>query len=252
MNMSDTPQKPTHEETPLNQLWVAMTGASAGHGEAPPGLDDKAAAVGHEPDAFGLKGIVAIPIAIVLVLIMTYLVVTGVFAYVKSPQDNLAAQGQKPYNERVGRISSTDPHAVDGQANTAVPQPRLEYMKQVEDTRPGQTQVDPPYLRSFAPAEGGNNPPEIYPQYFLPENFVDPTSGKKSLLESEWVSKEKGIAQISIKDAIMILTTTKKPKTGAAVPVIGTLGQAKLSTGGRGGPSEPPAPPKNAPHNHNH
>ncbi len=250
--MSDKHPEPTHEESALNQLWVAMTGASAGHGEAPPGINDNSVQVGHEPDEFGVRGIVAVPIAVVLVLILTYLVVTGIFAYLESPQSNLAAQNQVPFNERTGRISSTDPHAVAGDPNTAVPQPKLEFMRQVEDKRPGSSQADPPYLRSFAPSEGGNNPPEIYPQALRAENFVDPTTGRKALRETQWVSKEKGIAQISIEDSIKLLTTTKKPafKPGTPPVVVGTLGQAKLSTGGRGGPSEPPAPPKQEPHKH--
>ncbi len=250
--MNDKHPEPTHEESALNQLWVAMTGASAGHGEAPPGINDNSVKVGHEPDQFGVKGIIAVPVAVVIALILTYLVVTGIFTLLRPPQENLAGQHQASYNERVGRISSTDPEAIDTDPNTAVPQPRLEYMRQVEDKRPGSTQPDPPYLRSFAPAEGGNNPPEIYPQFLRAENFVDPTSGRKALRENQWVSKEKGIAQISIEDSIKLLTTTKKPafKPGAAPVVIGTVGQAKLSTGGRGGPSEPATAPKAEPHKH--
>ena len=250
--MSDKHHEPTHEESALNQLWVAMTGASAGHGEAPPGIEQQSQRVGHEPDEFAIKGIIAVPLAVVVTLIMTYLIVTGIFAYLKSPEANLVAQGQKSTNERFGRISSTDPHAVEGAPNTAVAQPRLESIRQIEDKRSGESRSDPPYLRSFAPAEGGNNSPEIYPQFLRAENFIDPTSGRKVLLDNEWVAKDKGIAQISIEDAFKLLTTTKKPATkpGGTPPVIGTLGQAKLSTGGRGGPSEPKVAPKAEPHKH--
>ena len=250
--MSDTPHKPTHEESPLNQLWVAMTGASTGHGEAPPGLDDRSQTVGHEPDEFGIKGIIAVPVAVVVTLILTYLVVTGVFAYLKSPQENFAANGQKPFNERAGRISSTDPQAVDGQPNSPVAQPRLEQIRQIDDKRSGETQSDPAYLRSFTSAEAGNNSPEIYPQFFYPTNFTDPTSKRKALRDTEWIAKDKGIAQISIDETIHLMTTTKKlpTKAGATAPVIGTLGQAKPSSGGRGGPAEPKAAPKTEHHHH--
>ena len=107
-------------------------------------------------------------------------------------------------------------------------------------------QADPAYLRSFNEKEGNNNPPAIYPQSLRAENFVDPTTGKKNLLEGEWISKEKGIAQIPIEDAFKLMTTTKKPATAKTptAPVVGTLGQAKLSTGGRGGPSEPAHDPQ--------
>ena len=250
--MSDTPHKPTHEESPLNQLWVAMTGASTGHGEAPPGLDDKSQSVGHEPDEFGIKGIVAVPIAVVVTLILTYLVVTGVFAYLKSPEEKLVAQGQRPFNERAGRISSTDPEPVEGRPNSSVAQPRLEFIRQVDDKRSGETRSDPAYLRSFPDAPGGNNSPEIYPQFFYPANFIDPTTKRKALRDTEWVSKDKGVAQLSIDETLHLMTTTKKlpVKGGALTPIIGTLGQAKLSSGGRGGPAEPKAAPKAEPHSH--
>lgn len=251
--MSDANHEPQHEESPLNQLWVAMTGASAGHGEAPPGIEAKSINVGHEPDQFGINGIIAVPAAVVITLVLTYLVVTGVFAILKSPQEIAASQGQKPSNERFGRISSTDPHAVDGDPNTAVPQPRLEYIRQVEDKRSGETTPDPAYLRSFIPKLGSNNSPEIYPQFLYAENFVDPTSGKHALSENEWVAKDKGLAQISIDNAVKLMTTTKKPgsKPGSVAPLPGTLGKAKLSTGGRGGPSEPKVASKPA-HDHAH
>ena len=255
--MSDQPDKshgPAGEDSPLNMIWVSMTGASVGHDESsPPGIDENSQRVGHEPDEFNIRGILAVPAAVIVTLVLTYLIVSGIFAYVKPPQAHLAAQGQKPVNERIGRISSTDPHAVEGRPTTAVPQPRLEQIRQIDDKRSGESQADPPYLRSFPDAPGGNNSPEIYPQSLYPENFVDPTSGRKALSESEWVAKDKGIAQIPIGDSIKLLTTTKKPasKAGGATPVAGTVGQAKLSTGGRGGPSEPKTAPKPE-HDHHH
>ncbi len=253
--MSDQPHghgKPG-DDSPLNLLWVSMTGASTDHATDAPGVNEKSQAVGHEPDEFGVKGIIAVPAAVVIALVITYVVVTGIFAIWKTPQQNLAAQNQKPTNERFGRISSTDPHAVDGQPNTAVPQPRLEQIKQIDDKRSGESQSDPPYMRSFGAKEDGNNSPEIYPQALRAENFVDPTTGKKALLEGEWISKEKGTDTIPIGDAVTLLTTTKKPATAKAptAPVLGTQGQAKLSTGGRGGPSEPAVAPKPV-HDHQH
>ena len=253
--MSDKPHghgKPG-DESPLNMLWVSMTGASTDHATDAPGVNEKSQAVGHEPDEFGVKGIIAVPAAVVIALVITYLVVTGIFAIWKTPKEELASQNQRPINERIGKISSTDPQAVDGNPNTAVPQPRLEYIRQIDDKRSGSNQSDPPYLRSFPDAENGNNPPQFYPQFLRPENYIDPTTGTKVLSGGEWISKEKGVAQISIEDAVKLMTTTKKPPTAKAptAPVIGTMGQAKISTGGRGGPSEPAVAPK-AVHTHNH
>jgi hypothetical protein len=253
--MSDKPHghgKPG-DDSPLNLLWVSMTGASTDHATDAPGVNEKSQAVGHEPDEFGVKGIIAVPAAVVIALVITYLVVTGIFAIWKTPQYNAAAQNQRPANERFGKISSTDPHAVDGRPNSAVPQPRLEGIRQIEDKRSGESQSDPPYLRSFPDKEDGNNSPQIYPQFLRAENYVDPTTGKKALLEGEWISKEKGTATIPIEDAFKLLTTTKKPAAAKAptAPVLGTQGQAKLSTGGRGGPSEPKVAPK-VEHDHKH
>ena len=251
--MSDKPHGSAGDESPLKLLWVSMTGASTDHATDAPGVNEKSQAVGHEPDEFGVKGIIAVPVAVVIALVITYLVVTGIFAIWKTPQQNLAAQNQRPVNERFGRISSTDPQAVDGNPNTAVPQPRLEAIRQIDDRRPGESQSDPPYMRSFSDKPDGNNSPEIYPQFLRAENYVDPTTGKKSLLEGEWISKDKGTATIPIGDAVKLMTTTKKPNAAKAptVPVVGTVGQAKLSTGGRGGPSEPAAAPKPV-HDHKH
>ena len=252
--MSDKGHEPPSGDNPLNLLWVSMTGASVDHATDAPGLDPQSRRVGHEPDEFGIRGIVAVPAAVVIALVLTYIVVTGIFAFWKTPQHNLAAQNHRPTNDRFGRISSTDPRPVDGQPITAVPQPRLEYIRQIEDKRTGEAQADPPYLRSFGDkVKDSNNSPEFYPQFLRPENFVDPTTGEKALLEGRWLSKDIGTASIPIEDAVALLTSTKKPaaKAGGFVPVAGTLGQAKISTGGRGGPAEPKVAPK-AQHDHKH
>jgi hypothetical protein len=230
--MSDKNQQ---QDTPMEAMWMALTGASAHLHEEIPGINKDSQKVGHEPDEFGLRAIVYVPIAVTLVLVLTYVIVSGTFRYVIGRGDTIAEN--KPFNDRAGRISSEIPKALDANA-PAVPQPRLEGIREVDLSRNGK--VDPPYLRSFRPTEQGNSP-EIYPEFLRPENFVDPTTHTRSLIEYNWVDEGKKIVQIPIDDAISMLLDKKKlpVKAGAGPAAIGTLGKAKLSSGGRGGPAEP-------------
>lgn len=229
----------------MEAMWMSLTGASASLHEEVPGIDAKSQTVGHEPDEFGLRGIVYVPIAVTLTLIFTYLVVTGTFRYIIGRGDTVAEA--KPFNDRAGRISSEIPKPLDVNS-PAVTQPRLEGIQEVILTRDGQ--LDPPFLRSFRSSETGNSP-EIYPESLRAENFVDPTSHKRALHDYDWVDHDHGIVQIPIDDAIAMLFDKKKlaVRAGAVQPGIGSLGKAKLSNGGRGGPSEPKEP---KPHTHTH
>ena len=68
-----------NKESPLQALWMSMTGASSGHHEEIPGIDSKSISVGHEPDEFNPRGIIYVPIAVVLTLIVTYTIITSLF-----------------------------------------------------------------------------------------------------------------------------------------------------------------------------
>jgi len=230
--MSD---KNHEKDTPMEAMWMALTGASAHLHEEFPGIEAQSQKVGHEPDEFGLRGIVYVPIAVTLALVVTYLIVSGTFRYVIGRGETIAES--KPYNDRAGRISSEIPKPLDANL-PAVPQPRLEGIQEVDLKRNGQ--IDPPFLRSFRPTETGNSP-VIYPESLRAENFVDPTSHKRSLAEYDWVDESKKIVQIPIDEAIALLVDKKKlpAKAGATPPGVGSLGKAKLSSGGRGGPAEP-------------
>jgi hypothetical protein len=243
--MSD---KHNRKDTPMEAMWMSLTGASASLHEEVPGIDANSQKVGHEPDEFGLRGIVYVPIAVTLALVVTYLIVSGTFRYVIGRGDTVAEV--KPFNDRAGRISSDIPKPLDNQP--AVAQPRLEGIHEVNMARSGMNgQVDPPYLRSFLPTEKGNSP-EIYPESLRPENFVDPTTHQRSLAEYGWVEEGK-VARIPIDTAIQLMVKNNKLPTNAkpVEPGIGTLGKAKLSSGGRGGPAEPKVPEEHK-HDHNH
>ena len=196
-------------DSPLQALWMSMTGTSSGHHEVMPGLDGKSQSVGHEPDKFNVRGIIYVPIAVVLTLITTYLIVTGLFTYIN---DRGGEQlGLPDANERMARISSNHPVAQE-QDKPGVPQPRMEFMEQRNYTRPGEAQPDPIFMRSTFAKDDGNNPKRIYPESLRSENFVDPTTNKKVLSEYDWVVKDK-VAQIPLKDAVNLLLTTKKLPT---------------------------------------
>lgn len=240
--MSDTNKSNPggHGHDPMQQLWMAMTGASTGHHEEVPGLDSQSIKVGHEPDQFDARTIIGVPIVISIVLVLTYLMVQGAFAFVNGTS---ARQENEPnFNDRAARIRTTDaapiPASTPGaQPLPAVAQPGLEQVRTVNVTRKnanGNDVNDPPYLRSFLPTPTGNSP-YIYPEDLRAEHFVDPTTRKKALVERNWVVKDK-VAVIPIDEAIHLMTTNDQFKLKAsekgATPTVGTIGKARQSTGG--------------------
>jgi hypothetical protein len=245
--MAHTPDN--HGDTPLTKLVVSVTGMGADeHGTEPPGVDKVSITAGHEPDQFGAKGILYVPLLVTIVVISAIGLISTIFYFAVGklpPSENAnatsLAQQQKPLNERMASISSTDP-------NAKFSQPRLEYFKQMEHS-----EKDPPNLRSKQPIEYPGATYEIRPEDLRPENFIDPTSRKKILLESTVIDADKKLITIPIEDAMNLvvskhlLPVRKEPITVATT----SDGKAKLSNAGRGGPSMPVAPVVKAPaHDH--
>lgn len=276
--MADTPKAPFDNPPPeghddgkhIAKLWMALSGASAHeyHDEMP-GVDVKATKVGHEPDQFNAKTIIYVPIAVAITLVITYLIVQGAFAFVNGKEAAQATELKtestdpaeiarirkenetrvKEWNDRSTRIRNwtADPVAKSTpgeQPLAAVPQPQLEYNRQVDLTRKdanGNVVTDPPFVRSFRPTsvQAKKNAPEIYPESLRPENFIDPDTDTKLLGESAWVKGHEGkLATVAIDEMIElvlhddkwkgVLKVAEKPATIHP----GTLGKAKLSTGG--------------------
>ena len=272
------------KDSPLTTLWIAVSGASAGHHEELPGVDAQAAKVGHEVDDFNAKTIIYVPIVVAITLVITYLIVQGIFSFVNNTESRQLTEEKASnddstpkqlsteeaakldarnkdkvvdYNDRAARLGTTngDPlqktHAGDKKP-PAEAQPRLEYMRQVDTTRRdinGNLVTDPPFIRSFFPT-GSTNSPEIYPEFNRPENFVDPTFKKKVLLEEGWFVKDK-TAFVPIDEAIHLMAHDEKLKLkvaeSAAVVPAGTLGKPKMSTGGVT-PPKPSAKAEEKPH----
>ena len=231
-----------HGENPIVQLMVSMSGAGGSeHESEPPGASPVSFKAGHEPDQFQVKGILYVPIFVVIVLIVTYVVVSGTFfkllevekplvrpgAYEKTVQEN-----EEFVDKRFGRISSSDP-------NAPVKEPRLEYLRPPEEK---ETPDDRAFVRSKLPKGTGL---EIRPEDLRPGNYVDPTLHRKVLDEYQWVVPNK-VARIKIEDAI-VLTAKTLPIRKDPVRLNKTEDRAKASNGGHGGANStnqtPPAPP---------
>jgi hypothetical protein len=222
-------------------IYEAMTGATApgGHHEGPVGTDPVAIKAGHEADAFDARGIVLVPFLVVGVAACAYILVTVLFGFfspgapMAGTNPAAAADNAKSFNERVSRISSSDP-------NAEVKHPRLEYIRSIETKREGTGKDDPPFLRSF-PSSAENNTYELKPQDLYPESFVDPATGKRILADYEWISKDKVVARIPVDEAMKILAHGKLPhKDGKAQ--VGTRGKATQGNGGHPvKPTEVPA-----------
>ena len=266
----------------IAKLWMALSGASAHdyHDEIP-GVDPKAARVGHEPDEFNARTIIYVPVAVAIALVITYLIVQGAFAFVNGTasrqeeeartddparaaeveKENADRGRVKPMNERAERIRTWTPEAPGRatpgeQTGGAKPQPNLEYLQVKDFTRRdanGNLVSDPPFLRSTAPA-GTNNSPEIYPEDLRPEAFIDPTTRQKMLAEPSWVVKDK-VATVPIDDMIHLVAHDPKWKDVLKVAEkkadkpAGTLGMPKISTGGVDAP-RPAAVQKKDDHPH--
>jgi len=225
----------------LSRVLIGASGMEADeHDSGPAGAAPEAVKAGHEADRFRLKPILYVPMLVAFIVIGSIGIISAIFFTMVERQDKpstpdtsrnplAAADANKSINERFSRISSSDPAA-------AVAQPRLEYLKLTDNS-------DPAYYRSKLPSEAANNTYEIRPEDLRPENFIDPTSRRKVLMESAWLDADKTFASIPIAEAIKAVIAGKKLPTrkGAGKAVLVSDEKAKLSNGGRGGPSMPKA-----------
>jgi hypothetical protein len=209
---------------------LGMPSAGIGHEQEKPGAEQDSIRAGHEPDWFDARGVIFVPILVLIAAAATYGFVTLMFNYFdpgtplkEGAHPVAAAQNARHFNERVVDISSQDPDA-------PVRQPRLEWMRTVEKMYEG----EPTFYRSMRALEFGN-PPEIRPEDLRPENFVDWNTGERPLAEFGWVDREKGVARIPVNEAIRILATEKKLPAQTGTPLSGTVGLPRMSNGGQVG-----------------
>lgn len=227
----------------MQRMMVALTGAGGSeHESEPPGANVKNVQIGHEPDRFEVKAILYVPLVVVITLVVTYVMVTVIFgpltAKSDAPPDNpqVAKLNDNSFNDRIGRISSTDPKPVNGQQDTVVSQPRLEGFQKQAKEHDG----DSEFYRSKLPLPGGG-PRTIRPEDLRADNFLDPTYQKKLLADGAWLGDDKKIARVPIEDAIKLMVAKKKlPARKDPVKLSDTSAEAvKSSNGGQGLPPKP-------------
>jgi hypothetical protein len=249
-----TPHTTPGDDRPMTNVFVAISGAGGSeHESLPPGADGRAVKAGHEPDKFAVRAILYVPALLVLTMLVAFAVVTAVILtyYTRYKPADPASNPQAgqltnaDINDRFGRISSTVPKDLktrDGEVikDSAVPQPRLEYLKQTQPETP----TDPAYLRSKRPTNSPSNSPEIRPEDLRAENYVDPLTRERVLATYGWRNVDHSVARVPINEAIkMVIAQHKLPvKKGAAPATPTTDDRAKLSNAGRGGLSDQPVP----------
>lgn len=194
---------------------------------------------GYEPDQFGVKTILAVPAVVIVTAVLAFVITWVIFGNLFDPRfDNPPAdvpmaglRNAVPLNERLARISSTDP-------NAEVNAPRLEGMKQTEvifrdgnPDNPSRYNVVSSEMSSTQPLAKGNSP-YYHPEDLRPERAVGLAGGKTP----------DGAARIPIEQAIdrlaaggAGLTDTKDVKQ----PIFADWDQPKESNGGIG--AKPPA-----------
>jgi hypothetical protein len=217
----------------------ALRGDDHDHG-GPPGADPAAVERGHEEDRVHVRPILVVPILIAVTGAICYGIVTAMFAYFGGPatdepysNEAAATRSKASHNERVARISSTDP-------NAEVQQPRLEGMRKVQlDVN------DPEYYRSKrALLAGEGNSPEYHPEQLRADRYEDPVTKKKPLMEYSWADKSKSIARIPIAEAMAIVVGKLKVQDKPVDPNAATAPlRPKMSNSGRSAPAAAaPAP----------
>jgi len=199
-------------------------GYGGGHGEeAPLGASADAIKAGHEPDAFTVKPIMSIPIAVVVTFVVAFSVAAGVFAFMMnrasytSPQAHPdgVARGSAKLTERLERI---DRAGSNGNKSREVDQPRLEPLKRLANDGRFTTQLELPT----------GNSPQIHPEEIFPDRVA-------ALQRAEYHPHDKKLARIPIADAMEIAVKNGFPynKANSSAPTM-TADKPSTSNGGNG------------------
>jgi hypothetical protein len=154
--------------------------------------------LGYEPDTFSVKTILAVPIAVLITGVIAFVVTGLLFANIFDPRiqyeppdyREAAAQNDQPLNERLARMSSSDP-------NAPIQQPRLEGMEQRKTSEPGQ-ESDlklTPEITTTQPLKE-RNPPRYHADDLRPENQKVLTSGGDGPNGTEHIPIDRAMAEL--------------------------------------------------------
>jgi hypothetical protein len=140
--------------------------------------------LGYEPDTFSVKPVLAVPIAVlitgVIAFVFTWLLFANIFdPKINNPEptfDAAAKRNAEPLNDRLGRISSSDP-------NAEFQQPRLEGLVKTEKIKPDPNK-DYAITAEFSPTQPtkeGNSPrlhaDDLRAERIKELNTTDPAPG---------------------------------------------------------------------------
>jgi hypothetical protein len=130
------------------------------------GVNPASIAAGHEPDAFSVRPIFAVPISVVVAVVVAVVCALGVFAYFATrtpdPMAHPAAKAlnEEPHNQRLERINRGNVKGVD--------QPRLEQLREMTDQGryttqdPLPTKTNPPLVHADHVRPGPETTPDLY------------------------------------------------------------------------------------------
>src|SRR5262245_15389124 len=194
---------------------------------------------GYEPDKFSVKTILAVPATVIVTGIIAFVVTWLLFSNIFDPKINnpavenpaAAKRNSEPLNERLARISSSDPKA-------EFQQPRLEGMKQTETyKRDNGPDITAEQTTTKPKAEG--NPPLYHADDLRPERIKE--------LSTYGEDKQAGTARIPVDKAIEMAVSGKLlPQADGARPldILADGNRPKESNGGHGRVPEPAAAKK--------
>jgi hypothetical protein len=199
------------------------------------GVNPEAIKAGHEPDAFMVKPIMSIPIAVVIAFVFAFSVAAGVFFYFMSSANEPSPlahpeaidRGNAKLNERLERI---DRKGLATNPKREVDQPRLEPLKQLAADG---NAVSMATTRLEMPT---GNSPQIHPEEISPDRVP-------ALQHAGYVDAQKKYARIPIADAMTIALegNTFFPVQKSPSKPLGTSTRPSTSNGGMG--EMPPIPP---------
>jgi hypothetical protein len=194
--------------------------------------------LGYEPDKFSVKPVLAVPIAVLLTGAAAFVITWVLFSKIFDPKINnpeptfeaAAKRNAEPLNDRLGRISSTDPKA-------EFQQPRLEGLMKTERIKPDPNR-DYEVTAEFTPTQPtkeGNSPrlhsDDLRPERIKELNTTEPAPG--------------GVARVPIDQAIAdLLKGNLLPAREGALPLdlVPHWDRPKESNGGSARLPEPPKP----------